>query len=132
MSRNQIVTVRFTEEEMNALLEQMEKESEKPGTSGEGFPAAMKGRLKEDTVSSYIRRKCLAKDASAELQRIRMILTRIETALSQISLYLKRNPKTGLPNYAGSSFTALKEELRMVKTMFERMLDNGGNGTETH
>lgn len=133
MSRERKVTIRLSEQEYTSLTAQMEEEKSAAMTAaGSEIPSALRGVRKEDSVSAYIRKKCLASNRTEELKRIRLVLGRMETMLQQISIYLKRSSLTKQTEYCGTTFTELSREMRSLVEAIERMDGDGGNGTETH
>ena len=115
--RNLKVTVRFTQSEMEMIVEQLQERNQgKPAKEG-------------ITVSGLLREKLLILDKGLELKKIRLELTVIDNSLKQIELYLSKREKDAKESFLTEVLTEIEKQLGGIKAAFEEVDTHGGNST---
>lgn len=115
--RNLKVTVRFTQSEMEMIVEQLQERNQgKPAKEG-------------ITVSGLLREKLLILDKGLELKKIRLELTVIDSSLKQIELYLSKREKDAKESFLTEVLTEIEKQLGGIKAAFEEVDTHGGNST---
>ena len=115
--RNIKVTVRFTQSEMEMIVEQLQERNQgKPAKEG-------------ITVSGLLREKLLILDKGLELKKIRLELTVIDNSLKQIELYLSKREKDAKESFLTEVLTEIEKQLGGIKAAFEEVDTHGGNST---
>ena len=113
--RNLKVTVRFTQSEMEMIVEQLQERNQgKPAKEG-------------ITVSGLLREKLLILDKGLELKKIRLELTVIDSSLKQIELYLSKRERDAKESFLTEVLTEIEKQLGGIKAAFEEVDTHGGN-----